>query len=78
LGGGPTRGYATKEEVMTDKQQNKQNEPMEREDTIRDLDVPEGQAEGVRGGLKADSNEVAVEGFKPKPLATSEVFELNT
>jgi hypothetical protein len=41
-----------------------QSEPFEREETIHDLDVPEGQAEGVRGGLKADSNEVAVENAK--------------
>ena len=54
---------------MTDKTQNEQ---LEHEETIRDLDVSEGQAAGVWGGLKADSNEVAVEGFKPKPKATSE------
>ena len=48
---------------MTGKKQNERND---REETLSDLDVPEGQADSVRGGLKADSNEVAVEGFRPK------------
>ena len=54
---------------MTDEQ----SEQIEREETIRDLDVPEGQAGAVMGGLKADSNEVAVEGLKAKPKGLAEI-----
>ena len=55
---------------MDDKQQNEQNE---REETIRDLDVPEEQADGVKGGWGDVTLKIA--GFKepkdPNPLGGS-------
>jgi hypothetical protein len=52
---------ANREELMTDEQRGEQHQ---REETISDLELPEGEAGTVKGGLKSDSNEVAVETLK--------------
>lgn len=46
---------------MTEHEHDQQPEaPEEQEETVKDLDVPEGEAEDVKGGQKLDEDIIAI------------------